>query len=68
MKQRQNQIQKNTMKYFQRSSCLAHFQTNSRRFTQIDSGNHILFQIKNFSRNIKGSKLAMCLMKKTGRP
>ena len=44
------------------------FTTSSARFSEFDAGNVILFQIKVFARNIKGTTLARYFIKVTTRP
>ena len=44
------------------------FTTSSGRFSKLDPGNMILFQIKVFVRNIKETTLAKYFIKVTARP
>ena len=44
------------------------FTTSSGRFSKLDSGNMILFQIKVLARNIKETTLAKYFIKLTARP
>ena len=44
------------------------FTKSSARFSEFDAGNVILFQVKVFDRNIKGTTLARYFKKVTARP
>lgn len=44
------------------------FSTRSAKFTEFDSRNYILFQIKGLSRNIKETQLPIQFVKVTARP